>query len=212
MIKFLLNLANWIYKKKCYFCSKSHENTIMCSKCYEKIDFLPTGANKIISGVNIFCACEYKGTLQKLIRGIKYHKKGDLAFYQAKLMYEYWKKLDKTEKYIVVPVPLSKERQKKRKYNQMELVGEEFCKMSGYDMKTDLIERVKNTKPQYKLTRKQRMENLDEAFKINLKNYNGGPILLIDDICTTGATFESIITELQKNNINNITCFATSTP
>jgi len=56
------------------------------------------------------------------------------------------------------------------------------------------------------------MENLSCAFKINRDAMTNERILLIDDICTTGATFENIIAELKKNNINDIVCFATTTP
>ncbi|MBQ9688137.1 ComF family protein, partial [bacterium] len=62
------------------------------------------------------------------------------------------------------------------------------------------------------LTRKERMKNLDSAFKINIESYNDKPLLILDDICTTGATFESVVEQLKKHNITKITCFATSTP
>ena len=91
----------------------------------------------------------------------------------------------------------------------MELVAEEFCKLSGYSFDFELIKRIKDTKPQYNLKRKERMENLQNAFMV-LKTMDK-PILIIDDICTTGSTFESMIMELHKKGIYNITCLATST-
>ncbi|MDD3437778.1 MAG: hypothetical protein PHC64_11565, partial [Candidatus Gastranaerophilales bacterium] len=75
-----------------------------------------------------------------------------------------------------------------------------------------LIKRIKDTKPQYKLSKMQRMENLSNAFEIDKNKLRKGRILLMDDICTTGSTFESIILELQKHGINDIVCFATTTP
>jgi predicted amidophosphoribosyltransferase len=47
---------------------------------------------------------------------------------------------------------------------------------------------------------------------VNKDSYHNKPLLILDDICTTGSTFEEIIQELNKSEINNITCFATSTP
>ena len=55
------------------------------------------------------------------------------------------------------------------------------------------------------------MENLLNAFEVDKSALLDMPILLIDDICTTGSTFESMIEELNKNNIYNITCLATAT-
>ncbi len=209
MKKFLLDLLDWIYKKKCYFCGSSKNSLKMCPQCYEKLQFSSISANRIILGVNIFACGYYKDIMQKLIRGVKYHNQKDLAFYQAKFMWEYWQKLNIKEIYTVVPVPLSDKRKKKRKYNHMELVAEEFCKLSGFNCDFEIIKRIKDTKPQYNLKRKERMENLKNAFEV-LK-VSDKPILIIDDICTSGSTFESMIIELHKKGIYNITCLATAT-
>lgn len=213
MKKFLTDLLDWIYKKKCYFCGTSKECVKMCSNCYDEMEYLALEKNKTILGVDIYCAGEYSSNLQKLIRGLKYHRQKDLAYFQAKFMYNYWQELsDKTKFYQIVPVPLFKTREKSRKYNHMNLVAEELSKLTGYNVNTTLIKRIKDTRPQYKLNRTQRMENLTNAFEVNKNNFSDGKVLLIDDICTTGSTFESIIKELQNNGINDIVCFATTTP
>lgn len=213
MKNFFMDLLDWIYRKKCYFCGSSKECLKMCSNCYEEMEYLPDDKNREILGVNIYCCGVYDKNLQKLIRGVKYHRQRDLAYFQAKFMYDYWQKIsDKNDFYQIIPVPLFKTREKSRKYNHMILVGEEFCKLTGYEMNTDLIKRIKDTKPQYRLNKAQRMENLANAFEINDKVTINNKILLLDDICTTGSTFESIISELQKKGVNDIVCFATTTP
>lgn len=183
----------------------------MCSNCYDSMSSLPLEVNRTILNVKIYACGLYEKTMQKMIRGLKYHGQRDLAYYQAKFMWEYWKNLGITGTFQVVPVPIYKTRQKKRKYNHMELVGEEFCKLSGNTLNIELIKRIKDTKPQYNLKRFQRMENLSNAFEVDKSALLDMPILLIDDICTTGSTFESMIEELNKNNIYNITCLATAT-
>lgn len=212
MKKFLLSLLDLIYRKKCYFCSSSKYSLKMCPKCYDKLSFSDIRAQRIIDGVNIFCAGSYDKVLQKLIRGLKYHNQRELAFYLAKFMYEYWIKLEDSRDFQVVAVPLHINRMKKRKYNHMELVAEEFCKMSGLTPNFELIKRVKDTKPQYKLSRKQRLENLHEAFEVDATKDLGKPILILDDICTTGSTFEEMIKILKKHNKNEIVCMASSSP
>jgi ComF family protein len=213
MKKFLIDLLDWIYRKKCYFCGSPKECIKMCSNCYDELEHFSCKPNREISGIKVYCAGVYEQKLQKLIRGLKYHQQRDLAYFQAKFMYDYWQKLpDKKEFYQVVPVPLFKKREQTRKYNHMVLVGEEFCKLTGYELNLKLIKRMKDTKPQYKLTKSQRMENLANAFSIDKNAISSGRILLMDDICTTGSTFENMIFGLQKNGINDIVCFATSTP
>ena len=91
-------------------------------------------------------------------------------------------------------------------------VIENFSKLSGFGCNFDLIKRVKDTKPQYKLSRNQRLENLSGAFEVNKEIYSSKTLLILDDICTTGATFEEMIKELKNVGITDIVCFATSTP
>ena len=76
----------------------------------------------------------------------------------------------------------------------------------------NLVKRIKDTKPQYKLNRAERLKNLANAFEVNRKFYNNKTLLIIDDICTTGSTFEEIIKSLNKQEIYDIICFATSSP
>ena len=214
MKKLLESLLDLIYRKKCYFCGSSKHTLKMCPECYEKLEFNDYRVNRVVNGVNVYCAGVYTKELQKLIRGLKYHKQKELAYYQAKFMYDYFCNLDdlKDKEFELIPVPLHKNRVKKRKYNHMELVCEEFSKISGFSCNFNLINRVKDTKPQYKLNRKQRLENLSKAFEVNKDNLPSKPILIFDDICTTGSTFEEMINVLKDAGIKDITCFATSTP
>jgi predicted amidophosphoribosyltransferase len=94
----------------------------------------------------------------------------------------------------------------------MELVAEEFCKLSGFTANFELIKRIKDTKPQYKLSRKERMQNLFQAFEVDKSKLLDMPVLILDDICTTGSTFEEMINALKKKGINNIICIAASSP
>lgn len=207
---FLTNLLDYIYKKKCYFCKNSKSAVKMCPDCFESLDLAPLGCQRIIDGANIYVAGVYEKNLQKLIRGLKYHNQKDLAFYQAKFMWEYFKQIAPDKKFQIVPVPLYKTRQKRRKYNHMALVAQEFAKLSGWDTNFDLIKRIKDTKPQYKLKISERRANLKNAFEIDKSKLKPSDILILDDIVTTGSTFEQMIAEFKKNNIGNITCFATT--
>lgn len=212
MKDFLIGLLDWIYKKKCYFCKSSKECIMMCSKCYEEMDYLPARANRVIEGKKVYCAGVYAKILQKLIRGLKYHNKKELSYFLAEFMFGYWQNITDDTNFQVVPVPIYYKRKKKRKYNHMEVVGIDFCKLGGYNYNPALIERVKDTRPQYKLSKSQRAENLAGAFKVNPEKLMSGRILIIDDICTTGATFEEMIQEFKKNGITDIVCLAATTP
>lgn len=212
MFALLSQFLNLIYRKKCYFCGSSKDDTKMCDACYEKIEHIPVKILRHIYTVPVYCATIYEDNVQRLIRGIKYHNQKELAYYQAKIMYEYWQKLSVSEdKFVIVPVPLCKERQKKRKYNQMSLVAKEFAKMTGYEVNENIINRIRNTKPQYKLSKKEREKNLKNAFQCNKEFYNTDEkLLLMDDILTTGSTMEEMIKTLQKADVKNLAVFVTS--
>ena len=185
----------------------------MCSECYDLLDFLSVKVNRRIQNSDVYCAGVYSKSLQKMIRGLKYHKQKELAYYQAKFMWEYWQRLNIKGDFQIIPVPIFLKRKKKRKYNHMELVANEFAKFSGYEVNTECIIRVKDTKPQYKLNKTQRMKNLKGAFGVDdSKIITNKKLLIIDDICTTGSTFEEMIKEFNKIGFYDITCFATTTP
>lgn len=212
MIQKLLSLLDWIYKKKCYFCRNSNEAVKMCSKCYDDMDFLPIRVDRIVEKKKVYCAGIYSKNLQKLIRGLKYHDQRDLAYYLAKFMAEHLNKIEGISEFEIVPVPIYPKREKKRKYNHMNLVGIELSRITSQPLNTNIIKRIKDTKPQYKLKRTERMKNLSGAFKVDKSYYHNKTLLLIDDICTTGSTFEEMIKEFEKNGITDIICFAATTP
>ena len=211
MRRFIDSLLDWIYKKKCYFCRSSKESVKMCSKCYDELEHLPFSVNRVVEGKMIYCAGIYSKNLQKLIRGLKYHNQPDLSYFLARFMAEYMEEMP-VKDYEIIPVPIFPKREKKRKYNHMNLVGDEIAKLTGSTVNKELIKRIKDTKPQYKLKRSERVINLSGAFEVNKENYNGKTLLIIDDICTTGSTFEAIIKEFEKNGIDDIVCLAATTP
>ena len=183
----------------------------MCRKCYDSIEFLPSSPVMRIMQKKVYSAAIYARTLQRLIRGIKYHNQVELAYFQAKIMYDYWQTLDISEKnFVIVPVPLHKKRMKDRKYNHMMLVAEEFSKLTGYKVDNALITRIKETKPQYRLSIKEREENLKGAFHVDKSFYDGESLLVIDDILTTGSTLKAMIKAFAEVVIYDITAFTTS--
>ncbi len=212
MINILKKLLDFIYENNCYFCHSSKENSIFCSKCYNSVDFFQSKPFKKINGVELYAVTYYKDVTQKLIRAVKYHNKKDLAFYQAKLMYEYWKTLDIAgENFLVMPVPMFYSKARKRKYNHMDLVCEEFCKLTGYDYDLKSLIRNRETAPQYKLSSKEREKNLKNAFSVT-KTELKQPILLIDDISTTGTTIKEILKVFEEKDITNVTTLVTAVP
>ena len=117
MINIFKKLLDFIYETKCYFCSSSEEDTIFCSKCFNSIKIRPFEPVFDIEKTKVFAVTEYKDVTKKLIRAIKYHNKKEMAYFQAKLMFEYWQNISDNRKYTVIPVPMFYSKARKRKYN-----------------------------------------------------------------------------------------------
>ncbi len=206
MLKIFYTLLDYIFYKKCYFCAKKAKKNITCDKCLDKIKAKGSKKTRKISGIKIEGYYFYKDEIQKLIRGVKYHDKKEFAGDIAGILVEFaGNEHFSAENAEIIPVPMHHKRQKKRRYNHMELISEELSAITGYKVNTELIKRIKNTKPQYKLNQTERRKNLKDAFKVNPAAYSGKKLIIFDDISTTGVTMESIIEELRKHNINNLT-------
>ena len=77
----------------------------------------------------------------------------------------------------------------------------------------NLIVRVKDTAPQYKLNKAQRAKNLKGAFEPNKENFaevKGKKLLIFDDILTTGSTISEITKVMRSLGAEDITAFTTS--
>jgi ComF family protein len=92
---------------------------------------------------------------------------------------------------ILIPVPLHYWRFIGRRYNQSALLANALKKRCGLPVLPDGLKRIRYTKPQPGLTRKQRRENVKGAFVVHPRHaasIKGKTILLIDDVMTTAAT------------------------
>lgn len=143
----------------------------------------------------------YKDGIAHAIQGLKYENRKHLAAPLAKIMEtEFFKMKEKIGNFdLIVPIPLSKERFKKRGYNQAELLALELSKLVDVPVESNCVSRVKDTVSQTKLSFKERQENLEGAFKIESKEkVKGKTILLIDDVLTTGSTISHCAEILKK--------------
>jgi len=102
---------------------------------------------------------------------------------------------------IVIPIPLSDKRLKERGCNQVEEVLKRALRQVPHmQMRTDLLKRTKNTKPQTSLSRQDRLQNVAGAFTIR-PGLGQEHIILIDDVSTTGATLRSAASVLESASI-----------
>lgn len=90
---------------------------------------------------------------------------------------------------IIIPIPLHKKRQKRRGFNQSEIIAQGISNISGIPIVTDAVTRIVNTKTQTRKSKEQRTQNVANIFEVtDYTHIQNKHILLLDDVITTGAT------------------------
>lgn len=92
---------------------------------------------------------------------------------------------------LLIPVPASPEKVKKRGYNQAELLAEKIGRTTGIPMKNDILFRTEDTPPLKGMTAAMRHKILKSAFNACGNDVEFKLIMLVDDIYTTGATMDA---------------------
>lgn len=105
----------------------------------------------------------------------------------------------------VIPLPLFKYRENWRGFNQAEVMARFVAESTGIEMKKHL-QRIKNTSQQAKeQSKKDRFQNLKEAFRmVGKESLRGKKVLLVDDVFTTGASLLSATESLKKAGVNMV--------
>ena len=115
--------------------------------------------------VLVRAATEYKGPIPSAIHRFKYFGRKTLAYPFSRLLqstltrYEELQPMDG-----LVPVPLYKESQRIRGFNQAEALSANLSRLEGIPLLSSILIRKRSTTPQYHLSKPERRENLRGAF------------------------------------------------
>lgn len=155
--------------------------------------------------------CLFAGALRPAVYNLKYRGKTALAEPLSVLLWQALQNdslLGQKKFAALCPVPLHPWRHWRRGYNQSALLAEHLSKQCNVPMQA-LLKRIRRTPPQVGLNEKQRLENVHGAFALSEK-YAGialgvnGPVLLIDDVCTTGATMAECARALKASGVPEV--------
>lgn len=197
-------LLNIFLKSNCPLCDRPTAQEL-CLDCTRQIQRCRLSAHSISQQkLPIFVWGNYGGTLKRVIASLKYDNQSQLARPLGILLAEAWLKSQLAQPgLIVVPIPLHISKQKQRGYNQALLIAQSFCEVTGLKWQHGL-ERKRDTKAQFNLSPTQREQNLAMAFELSAKfrlHQPTNPVLLVDDIYTTGATARFAAQTLQHQGI-----------
>lgn len=150
---------------------------------------------------------------QKLIHGLKYYGKKSIAELLGKAMAE---KIALSPKYAnidhIVPIPIHKNKKRKRGYNQSELIAAEIAKELNIPLVIDMLWRVSDNKAQANMSLEDRQKNKIVFQLKDEKFFENKRILLIDDVFTTGTTVLCCVETFSNVKGINILLYTAASP
>jgi len=206
---------NLIFPKLCCACNNTllKNEEIVCLNCVinlPKTNFHQDKDNPVskvfwgrveIEMATSFYAFSKKSKVQSLLHNLKYKGIKEVGFVVGELFgfelneSDYYKEID-----VIIPVPLHKNKLKKRGYNQSEWIAKGLSKSMKVPVNAKSLYRKLDSETQTKKSRYNRWENVGEIFGVSDDSINGKRVLLVDDVVTTGATLEACAHVLLENN------------
>jgi ComF family protein len=210
---FVTAILDALFPPRCAGCGQI--GTWFCADCRTAIEFIrpplcPRCGLPATSG-DLCSACRrdpprldglrsvafFQGPLREAIHALKYRTRRGLATVLGQLLADCARQ-ESIAADIAVPVPLHPTRLHERGYNQSALLANELGRQLGIAVREDVLTRVRHTAPQMTLNATQRQINVQGAFRCRDPGVAGHRVLLIDDVCTTGATLSACAAALRE--------------
>jgi len=172
----------------CPKCGRPQASGILCPTCRQ----LQTEIDGIRSPYR------FDEVIRKAIHQLKYDNLKAISSCLAELLADYLQS-NPLRGEAIVPVPLHPRRLRERGYNQSSLLARKLGKLTNLPVVENCLIRIKEAQPQVKAHNiEERRENVIDAFMCHNEKISGKQIILIDDVCTSGATLESCASALKS--------------
>ena len=204
---------DWLFPPSCVSCKK--EGVDFCDECKASIKLIEgsvcplCGVPRKGEGLCVFCRnsppafdgvrswAVYAGGLRVVIHGLKYYNRLSLSLPLGEMLaglfaQQEWQ-ID-----LVTAVPLSGRRRRERGYNQSLMIARAFQRLTGLPLREQALLRLRHTSSQVGLTLAQRLENAAGAFGAERALCKEKTVLVIDDVCTSGATLRACAQALKE--------------
>ena len=208
-------ISEIIYPARCSICDDCLDSGIkehICPECRKYLKYITDPVcmkcgKELISDTEEYCfdcsrskksfvrgypLLHYASPVKESISRMKYEARQEYAeFYGEEIALHFREDFKRIAPDVLIPVPVSSGRMRKRGYNQAALLAEAIGRRTGIPVDTRILIRRIDTLPQKKLGNEERIKNLLKAFAIRKGETVPKKVLLVDDIYTTGSTVEA---------------------
>jgi competence protein ComFC len=158
----------------------------------------PSCASRASSVAAIRSVFRFEGVARTAVHELKYRNLRAIAPTLASYLAAY-QMGETVEPDVIVPVPMHPRRQRKRGYNQSELLARGLGNARGLRTDTTSLKRIDAGRSQVRTASScERARNVTDAFACAEGSFSGKRFLLVDDVCTTGATLEACAVALRS--------------
>ena len=195
----------------------SLQDAFYCSECHKRMPAISGRIKKCLckNSFILGSATFYTpGTTQELIKLLKYKGITSAAPVLGDLLAQFIARSGISLKnFLVIPIPLAKQRERERGYNQSELIAKSFIKkveLPESVLLSSALTRQKNTKPQTEMASwQERVKNVRGMFRVaQPENIKGKSIVLVDDVYTSGATSREAVATLKAAGARRVVVLA----
>ncbi len=202
----LRTLTNLFLQPVCPLCDRPTPQTI-CPACWAQVSRCTKSSpsQPTPQALPVLAWGTYQGVLKRAIAALKYGQHPELATPLGLGLGQRWQQTPLTPRSpLVVPIPMHTEKQRERGYNQADLIAKAFCAQTGLKLVRQGLIRQRATAPQFGLGVQARQQNLTGAFTLGpaLPPRSPQPVLLLDDIYTTGTTVQAAAQELRRGGVS----------
>ena len=178
----------------CPHCGRPQASGIVCPGCRQR--------KTEIDGIR--SPFRFDEVIRKAIHELKYRNLKAISPCLAELLADYLRSNPLPGEALVC-VPLHPRRLRERGYNQSNLLTRELGRLIGLPVIEDCLIRVKQAQPQVRAVDvEERRSNVADAFACRDEKVSGKQIILIDDVCTSGATLESCAAALKNKGATSV--------
>ncbi len=203
---------NFIYPPHCLMCNCRLEagKKLTCETCWQNLPRIEQndshGEKTIQDSFSVISVWEYSDEVQKIIHEMKYFRK---TFFGSAVGDEMAKLVSASNEFstadYVIPVPLHNTRLRERGFNQSLLLANRIAKRLNIPCEPGILNRVRYTKSQSKLSAEERIKNVQGAFKVqDARIVKNKVLILVDDVLTTGSTLNACALSLKEAGAGKI--------